>query len=107
MGKFAVVLKSPPDAAKNGATLTANFSVPDALIQKLQNITLTASMEGATLGTATYSAPGEVTFKAAVPAAAFKAEAVTIDFALDKFLAAGTVDARELAVIVTAIGFTQ
>jgi hypothetical protein len=107
MGKFTVVLKSPPQAARNGATLTASFSVPDPLIQRLGTLTLTATVEGRTLQTATYSAAGEVTFKAAVPAPEFKAEAVTVDFALDKFLAAGVADSRELGLIVTSIGFAE
>jgi hypothetical protein len=40
-----------------------------------------------------------------VPASALSSDAVSAEFALDKFLPPGTVDQRELGVVVTSIGF--
>jgi hypothetical protein len=42
-------------------------------------------------------------FVADVPPATLGAEAVLIDFSLDRYLAAGTVDNRELGIIVTSV----
>jgi hypothetical protein len=103
-GKFSVTLQPPPNAAANGAQLYLNATVPDAVVQKLDSVTLTALLNGTPLGSATWRTPGEYTFTADVPASALGPDAVTVDFALDRFLAAGMVDARELGLIVSGIG---
>jgi hypothetical protein len=43
-------------------------------------------------------------YRREVPASALQGEAVTVDFSCDKFLAAGQVESRELALIVHLIG---
>jgi len=101
-GKFAVMLK-PPASAPAGAHLTVRLSVPEAVLRHTGPVTLTAALNGATLGSATWTAAGEYTFAAQVPANQLGADPITIDFALDKFLAAGTVETRELGLIVSSV----
>src|SRR5580658_4245555 len=47
-GKFSVQLRTPP-AAPNGATLALSFTIPDVIVQKLNNIRITASINGTEL----------------------------------------------------------
>ena len=90
-------------AAQRGATLTFAFSIPDVDIQKLSDVTLTASLNDKALNSAQYKAGGANVFTADVPPAALTTESVKIDFALDKSLPPG-VDKRELGIIATSVG---
>jgi hypothetical protein len=101
MGKFAVALKPLPSAAGRAGKLTLNISVPDAVLNVVGPVTLSASLDGKRLAQATYSAGGEYAFEAEVPAAAMGAEAVVFDFELNKYLKAGMVDTRELGIVVS------
>jgi hypothetical protein len=103
MGNFAVVMKAPSGASVNGATLRADIAVPEPVIQQQGTVTLTASINGRQVGSTAYSKAGEYSFTADIPAFALPKEVVTINFDLDKFLHAGTVDARELGVIASSI----
>ncbi len=104
MGKFSVALRPPAGASKNGAVLQLKFSVPDPVIGKLKSVTLTPSINGVAVDPETYSKAGEYVFTRDIPPASLAGDAVTVDFALDKFLAAGMVEQRELGVVVTTIG---
>jgi len=106
MGKFSVTLKPPAGGAKNGARIEVKLSVPDPVIQKLQAVTLSASVNGVAIGSETFSKAGDFTFSKEIAAStgAMAQDAVTVDFTLDKFLAAGTVEQRELGVVVSSIG---
>jgi hypothetical protein len=105
MGRFSVLLKPPP-SAPSGARVIVRLSVPDAVLQQTGPVTLTATLNGARLGSETWRTAGEYTFEAPVPAAALGPDAVTVDFALDKYLPAGTAEARELGLIVTSVELT-
>ena len=102
-GKFSVLLPIPPTAAQRGATVTLAFTVPDVIIQKLQNITIIASINGMTLTSTNYDAAGSYVFNADIPASMLTAESVRVDFALDKSLPPG-IDRRELGIIATSVG---
>jgi hypothetical protein len=102
-GKFSVLLRTPLAAAQRGATLTLTFTIPDVVIQKLKDITLTASIDGMTLNSAQYKAAGANIFTADVPVAMLNTESVKVDFVLDKSLAPD-VDKRELGIIATSVG---
>ncbi len=104
MGKFSVTLRPPAGAATKGATLQLNLTMPEPVISRLRSVTLSASIRGVALDPETYTKPGDHVYRRDVPAASLAAEAVTIDFALDKYLAAGAVEQRELGVIVTQAG---
>ena len=103
-GEFHVLLRPPLAAAQKGAVLTLAFSIPDVLIQKLGAVSLSASAGTSKLKSENYSKPGAYTFSADVPAALLAGESITIDFALDKSLPAGSVDQRELGLVATAVG---
>jgi hypothetical protein len=102
-GKFSVLLRTPLAAAQRGATLNLAFNVPDLIIQKLKDITLTASIDGMALKSAEYKTAGSYMFSADVPASMLTGESVKIDFALDKSLPPD-VDLRELGIVVTSVG---
>jgi len=103
-GEFHVLLRSPQGAAQKGATLSFAFSIPDLVIKKLNAISLSAKVGTVTLKTESYSKAGAYTFSADVPPALLTSDSVTIDFALDKSLPAGSVDQRELGLVATAVG---
>jgi len=105
MQKFSVSLRTPLNAAAAGAKLEVRLAVPEPVIQRLKSVTLTASVNGQPLPPQTYKKAGEAVFEAAVPASMLKSPAVTVDFALDRALPPGSVDARELGVVVSSIGF--
>jgi hypothetical protein len=103
MANFSVTLKAPPGAGQKGATLMAKFTVPDAVISNVKSTTLTASLSGEKIGAATYQAPGDYTFNAEIAPKAIPSDSVTIDFALSKFLPAGSLDQRELGIVASMI----
>jgi hypothetical protein len=104
MGQFSVTLLSPSGAAQRGANLVVKFTLPDAVISKVKTTTLTATIGGAQVGSATYSTAGQYTFTADVPVSRLGGDAVTVDFALSNFLAAGSADSRELGLVISSIG---
>ena len=103
-GKFTVMLRPPGNAAQKGAVLNFKFVLPETVLAKLNSVTITATVNGKALEPATYKQAGPQEYKKAVPAASLSGDAVTIDFVLDKFVAAGTMDLRELGVIASSIG---
>jgi hypothetical protein len=104
-GKFSVTLRPPLNALQKGATLVVKFAVPDVVIQRLQSLTLSANVNGASIPGETFSKPGDQVYSKDVPASALSGDAVTVEFSLDKFLAPGAVDRRELGIVVSSIGF--
>ena len=104
MGKFSVSLHPPKDAAEKGAYLVLKFVIPETVLAKNKSISLSATVNGTPIEAATYSTPGDQEYRKAVPASAVKGDVVPIEFTLDKFIAAGTLDLRELGVVVSVIG---
>jgi hypothetical protein len=105
MGKFAVALRPPANASQKGARLILRFTVPAVIIQRLTAVSLGANVEGVRLPEETYSRPGEYVYSKDVPAKALTADAVIVEFSLDKCLPPGDADRRELGVIVSMVGF--
>jgi hypothetical protein len=105
MGKFSVTLRPPLNAAQSGAKLVVKLSIPGPVMERVKSMTLTANVNGAAIPGETYTKAGDYTYSKDVPASALGADAVTVEFALDKFLAPGSLDQRELGVVVTSIGF--
>jgi hypothetical protein len=104
-GKFAVVLRTPRGAAEKGAVLRLKFSLPEAVIAKLNAVSLGAAVGESKLAPETFTQAGEFTYEREVPPEAMAGESAKVDFYLDKSLPAGAVDLRELGVIVTSVGF--
>jgi hypothetical protein len=102
---FVVLLMPPPDAAQNGAALELRFAVMDGVIARRQSVTLTAAIGDTALPPETYTESGNYLYRRDVPAAAFATgTSVKVAFATDKFLRAGEVEGRELALVVTSAG---
>ncbi len=102
MGKFSVILQPPPGAAQKGARLEFKFVLPESVISRRKAVTLSASVEGQALAPETCTRDGEYTYLRDVPASVLAAGPVKVDFALDKYLAAGEVETRELGVLFTS-----
>lgn len=109
-GKFTVALRPPLASAQRGAMLTFAFSIPAVVIQKLHDLTLTASVGNTKLKSETYAKAGNGTFSADVPpgllspAALLNQDKLVVDFALDKSLPPSPADQRELGVIAVSVG---
>lgn len=106
-GKFAVTLKVPPGAADKGGMLELKFAVPESVLAKKKRLTISAGIDGAAIESESYDKTGEQVYRKEIPAGALRSPAVTINFALDKFLAAGEVESRELGVVFTSISLTS
>lgn len=103
-GHFAVLLRPPAGAAQSGATLKLQFTIPQALLDKVKTTSLSASIKGTNLPPETYTKSGAYTYTRDVPANLLGDDTVKVTFALDKYIPAGTVENRELGVIATAVG---
>jgi hypothetical protein len=100
--RFAVSLRPP--APGKAATLQLKFSLPEALLKRLQSVTLSAAVNGVALPGETYTAPGAHVYARSVPANALAADVARVDFSLDKALPPGEVDSRELGIVVSSVG---
>lgn len=101
--KFAVVLQWPPGARQNGARLVLAFNLPDASVQALKKITLTARAAGMDFSPEGYTMAGEHKYERALPPSLFSDDRIEADFAVDKFLKLPN-DDRQLGLVVTGIG---
>jgi len=104
MGRFTLIFRSPEGAAPKRTMLTLRGNIPPAVLNKVGVVTLTALLGQDPVGSITLSKPGAFVLEAAVPSAALKNETITFDFVLDKFCPPGTLDPRELGVILTYAG---
>jgi hypothetical protein len=96
--KFSAALRPPIGAAKSGAVLVLDFTLPEAVIAKLKTVTLGASIGGTPLEPQRYSHAEECTYARDVPARVLSGHSVRIDFTLDKALPPGS-DPREFGLI--------
>jgi hypothetical protein len=78
--------------------------MPDAVLQKVKQPTLTATIQKKPIGSHTFTAPGEFNFQADVPAELLKNDAVTVEFSLEPHLPAGALDGRELGLVFVSAG---
>lgn len=101
---FSVNLAPPLNANQKGAELVMKLSVPDAVIEKVNSVTLSASVDGYKLEPETYTKGGQYTFTRDVPADKLQGDSVQINFAVDHTIPPTGSDARELGVIVSQIG---
>ena len=102
--QFAVTLRPPAQAARQGAVLELHLTVPEPSIEALKSLTLTASVGGTILAPETYRKTGAYTFRRDVDAKLISGDAVRIDFQLDKAVAPGASDLRELGIVVESVG---
>jgi hypothetical protein len=101
--EFSVKLRVPEGAAQRGATLRLVLTVPPPVIEKSGSVTLSASLEGSTLASETYSAAGQYTYRRDVPASLLGGSDATVSFQLDKAMVPDGPDRRELGIVATTI----
>jgi len=106
--KFAVVLKSPDGAAHHGATLLFRMTVPDSVIGRLHDVTLSAQVravggQSLTLDSQRFDKPGTYTYSRDIDARLLGNHSVRIDFSLDKSMAPTPPEQRQLGVVAKAI----
>jgi len=103
--KFTVTLKRPKEVPAGGARFYLDYTVPEVFLQKVPKATLSVTVNGTALEPEVIDKAGVHKLDRLVPADVLKTDTATLQFALDKFLAAGAVDQRELGLIVSAVGF--
>jgi len=106
-GAFSATLRTPANAAKAGARLEFRFTLPDSVLSRTGPVTLKAKIAGVEMDPQTYSTTGEHLYERDIPATSLSSDAVTIDFELNKFLASGQVELRELGVVASTVGLLQ
>jgi len=103
--QFTVTLASPRPA-QNGAVLALKFTIPAAVIQALQTVTLSALIENSPLAPESYSEPGSHVYQRDIEPGLLAGDSIRVSFRLDKALPPSGSDLRELGVIAQSIGLT-
>jgi hypothetical protein len=101
--QFTVVLRPPFGASQRGGTLQLNLTVPQVVIDRLKNVSISAVIDGSPLPPETYTQAGPYTYKREVPASLLSADSVKVDFQLDKAIPPSGQDMRELGVVVNSV----
>jgi hypothetical protein len=101
---FSVMLQPPVGSAQNGARLHFKFTLPDAVIDKLGPLQLSASVAGVALPPKRYVMAGSFDYQGDVPASALGGGPVTVEFSCDKALPPSGGEMRELALIAQSVG---
>jgi hypothetical protein len=103
--QFAVAVR-PPDGSGE-AQLEFRFVVPQAVLDRVGPLTLSAKAGGVDLASQKFEKDGPQVYQQPVPASALKGEAVALEFSFDKALAPSGGETRELAVVAQSIGLTR
>ena len=107
MRRFAVSLRPPAGAAVEGARLELKFTVPAAIQSRIKDLKLSANVGGAQLPAFAIEGEGEQQYLVPVPPRVLEGDAVTVEFELNRAVAPGEIDSRELGVVVTSVGFVE
>jgi hypothetical protein len=102
--QFAVDLSPPLHSDQKGAQLVMRLAVPDAVVQKLTSVQLSAAIQGYKLEPQIYTKAGQYTYTRDVPVDKLQSDVVRIDFAVDHTLPPTSTDVRELGIIVSEVG---
>jgi hypothetical protein len=100
---FSVALRPPVGAAAQGATLDFELSIPQAAIDKLHSVTLSATVNGTTLAPETYSHEGAASYKRELAPNLLGGDVVRVDFHLDKAMPPANGDMRQLGVVARSV----
>lgn len=106
--QFSVALKPPRHADSAGAVLMLKYSLPDPVIVKQKEVTITATINGIPLPVEKCTKGGLQEMRRDVPADVMKGKtAVTIEFSVTPFLAPSENDLRELGLIAHTVGLVK
>lgn len=97
--RFAVKLEA--SSAAPCSELSVQFHLPQELLAKLGAVSLSVAVNGSALPAQTYTAPGDQTFSRRIPAGLADGTLLHVEFTLDKALAPGAGDGRELGVAIS------
>jgi hypothetical protein len=104
--RFSVALKPPSRKPGSGARLTVHFYLPDLVITREGDVTLTAAIDGKILGQQTFRNPGSYDFIADLSAEDVDTNILPVRFCFDKSMSPGADDARDLAAVINGISLT-
>lgn len=102
--QFTVALKPPFGSGQKGAKLTVKLTIPAVTVEKLKNVSLSATAGGSSLPPETYTTAGDYFYVREIPASLLTGDSLRVDFQLDKAIAPSSADIRELGIIVLTIG---
>jgi hypothetical protein len=100
---FSVLLKAPPGSERKGAQLTLKLFLPDAQLQRLGPMTLSADTSGKVLPSRTFTQSNTQIYSALLPAEALQAGFVAVNFQFDKAAVNVNGDVRELGAVATSV----
>jgi hypothetical protein len=100
---FAVSLRPPAGSVRRGARLMLHFTLPEVILNRVHTVTLTSHIGSLALPAETFKTAGAQIYSEPVPGVALAGGSVVAQFQVDHFLPAGTVEVRELAIIVTRV----
>ena len=99
---FSIVFPLSDGRQTHGAALSLNLYVPEAVIARFGSVTLSAAINGHTLGDAVFRSGGVATYKRSINATLLRKTQEKITFSLDNSLPPTAADARELGIIVSS-----
>jgi len=102
-GQFSVLLGIPKGASTTGGILKLNFAIPEAVLSRVHQQTISASINGKPLPPETFHTSGRQTYTRPIPPELLSGQGVQVDFTVDPILPPGSADRRELAVIASSI----
>jgi hypothetical protein len=85
--------------------LVLKLTLPQAQMDRLKAVTLSARINGVDVAQETYTRAGDFLYERDVPASALTEDIVAVEFSLDKVAPAPPPDARELGIVVSSVGF--
>lgn len=104
---FAVALK-PPRKASKGAILVMQYSLPQAVLEQLKEVTISSSIDGIPLQPEKCNQTGMLELRREIPADALQGKTgVKIEFTVNPHLEPTPVDKRDLGLIVHSIGLIK
>ena len=102
--RFSLVLRPPLGASQKGATLQLRLTVPPVIVEKLKNVSLSATIGGSALPPETYTEAGNYTYTRDVAPPLLAGQSVRVDFQLDKSIPPSGADLRDLGLVVLSAG---
>jgi hypothetical protein len=104
---FAVALK-PPRKVSGGAILVMQYSLPQAALDKLKEVTVSASIDGIPLQPDKCNRTGLLELRREIPADALMGKTgVKVEFTVSPYLTPTAEDRRDLGVIVHSVGLVR
>jgi hypothetical protein len=103
---FRVVLK-PVKPAGAGGRLLVDLYFPEFEIKKIGALTLTATIDGKTVGRQVFAAPGAAQFIANLTNEQLDTNVLPVEFCFDKSMSETEEDQRELAAVVSRISLVS